>query len=222
MSSPASRGNPAKATDMTETAPADALARPTQRSQAKADRRAALLAAAAGMFAERGFNGVSIEDLGSAAGVSGPAVYRHFASKQAVLAALLVGVSENLLDGGAAVEQQAPDAAGALRGLIAFHVDFALAEADTIRVQDRDLDALTAEDRRAVRTLQRRYIELWMRVLGDLHPSLGADELRVRVQATFGLINSTPHSARAAASHSTDASVRPVLERMAWAALTSR
>ncbi|MGH1526245.1 SACE_7040 family transcriptional regulator [Leifsonia sp. L25] len=207
---------------MTETVPADPLARPTQRSQAKADRRAALLAAAAGKFAERGFNGVSIEDLGAAAGVSGPAVYRHFASKQAVLAALLVGVSENLLDGGAAVEREAADPAGALRGLIAFHVDFALTEADTIRVQDRDLDALAPEDRRAVRTLQRRYIELWMRVLGELHPSLAPDELRVRVQATFGLINSTPHSARAGAAHTTDASVRPVLERMAWAALTSR
>ncbi|WP_426624627.1 TetR/AcrR family transcriptional regulator [Leifsonia sp. McL0607] len=207
---------------MTETIPAEPLARPTQRSQAKADRRAALLDAAAGLFAERGFNGVSIEDLGSAAGVSGPAVYRHFASKQAVLAALLVGVSENLLDGGAAVEQQAGDPAGALRGLIAFHVDFALTEADTIRVQDRDLDALASDERRAVRSLQRRYIELWMRVLGDLHPSLGADELRLRVQATFGLINSTPHSARVGTSHATDASVRPVLERMAWAALTSR
>jgi AcrR family transcriptional regulator len=207
---------------MTETVPAEPPVRPTQRSQAKADRRAALLEAAAALFAERGFNGVSIEDLGSAAGVSGPAVYRHFSSKQAVLGALLVGVSESLLDGGAAVEQRAADPAGALRGLIAFHVDFALTEADTIRVQDRDLDALAPEERRAVRTLQRRYIELWMRVLGELHPSLPADELRVRVQATFGLINSTPHSARTGSSHTTDASVRPILERMAWAALTSR
>ena len=81
-----------------------AESRPTQRSQAKADRRAALLEAAAALFAERGFNGVSIEDLGSAAGVSGPAVYRHFSTKQAVLGALLVGVSEHLLDGGTEVD----------------------------------------------------------------------------------------------------------------------
>src|SRR6478609_8201285 len=111
------------------------LERPTQRSQAKADRRAALLDAAATLFAERGFNGVSIEDLGSAAGVSGPAVYRHFASKQAVLAALLVGVSERLLDGGTRVEDAADDPASALRALIVFHVDFAVTEPDTIRVQ---------------------------------------------------------------------------------------
>jgi AcrR family transcriptional regulator len=198
------------------------LERPTQRSRAKADRRAALLDAAAGMFAERGYNGVSIEDLGSAVGVSGPAVYRHFASKQAVLAALLVGVSRGLLDGGTAVEEASADAAGALRALIAFHVDFALDEPDTIRVQDRDLDALSESERREVRRLQRRYVEVWTRVLGELHPSLAPDELRVRVQATFGLINSTPHSARIGSAHVAEAEVRPVLERMAWAALTSR
>jgi AcrR family transcriptional regulator len=196
--------------------------RPTQRSQAKADRRATLLAAAAGLFAQRGFNGVSIEDLGAAAGVSGPAVYRHFPSKQAVLAALLVGVSESLLDGGAAVEAAAAGPAEALHGLIAFHVDFALSEPDTIRVQDRDLDALPDAERRQVRRLQRRYVELWMGVLSSLQPALSPDELRVRVQATFGLINSTPHSARIGSAPVDAASVRPVLEAMAWAALTSR
>lgn len=200
----------------------DAPDRPTQRSRAKADRRAALLDAAAGLFAERGYNGVSIEDLGSAVGVSGPAVYRHFPSKQAVLAALLVGVSQSLLDGGAAVAENSGDAESALRALIAFHVDFALDAPDTIRVQDRDLDALPEAEQRQVRRLQRRYVELWTRVLGELHPALGPDELRVRVQATFGLINSTPHSARVGAAHVAEAQARPVLEQMAWAALTSR
>jgi AcrR family transcriptional regulator len=207
---------------MSETLADDVTARPTQRSQAKADRRAALLAAGAKLFAERGFNGVSIEDLGSAAGVSGPAVYRHFSSKQAVLAALLVGISRHLLDGGTDVAASAPDPASALRALISFHVDFALTEPDTIRVQDRDLDALTADERREVRRLQRRYIDLWMGVLGELQPSLAAVELRMRVQATFGLINSTPHSARVGGESVGADAVRPVLERMAWAGLTAR
>jgi len=206
---------------MSETAADDLSARPTQRSQAKADRRAALLDAAAALFAERGFNGVSIEDLGSAAGVSGPAVYRHFSSKQAVLAALLVGISRHLLTGGTEVATSAADPASALEALIAFHVDFALTEPDTIRVQDRDLDALTTEERREVRRLQRRYIDLWMRVLGELQPSLAEGELRMRVQATFGLINSTPHSARVGGSSVDAAAVRPVLERMALAGLTA-
>ncbi|MGH1551182.1 SACE_7040 family transcriptional regulator [Leifsonia poae] len=206
---------------MTQLDPATPVERPTQRSQAKADRRAALLDAAAGMFADRGFNGVSIEDLGAAAGVSGPAVYRHFASKQAVLEALLVGVSERLLAGGQEVSEDAAEAGAALRALIAFHIDFALGEPDTIRVQDRDLDALPDAPRRQVRRLQRRYVEVWMRVLGELHPGLADDELRVRVQGTFGLLNSTPHTARIGGAPVAPAQVRPVLERMAWAALTS-
>ncbi|MEO7016127.1 MAG: TetR/AcrR family transcriptional regulator [Leifsonia sp.] len=196
-------------------------ARPTQRSQAKADRRAALLGAAAALFAERGFNGVSIEDLGAAAGVSGPAVYRHFPSKQSVLSALLVGVSQHLLAGGTRVATEAADPARALRSLIAFHVDFALGDPDTIRVQDHDLDALAEDQRRAVRRLQRRYIELWMEVLAELHPSLSTVERRMRVQATFGLINSTPHSARVGGTSVDASAARPVLERMAWAGLNA-
>ncbi|MGO4593391.1 TetR/AcrR family transcriptional regulator [Leifsonia sp. 2TAF2] len=206
---------------MTQLDPAAPLERPTQRSQAKADRRAALLEAAAGLFAERGFNGVSIEDLGAAVGVSGPAVYRHFASKQAVLEALLVGVSERLLAGGESVERTAVDADAALQSLIGFHIDFALGEPDTIRVQDRDLDSLTDSARRQVRRLQRRYVEVWMRELGALHPRLADDELRVRVQGTFGLLNSTPYTARVGTHQVASDAVRPVLERMAWAALTA-
>ncbi|WP_239070776.1 TetR/AcrR family transcriptional regulator, partial [Cellulomonas chitinilytica] len=82
--------------------------RPTARLRAKAERRSALLEAAARLFARHGFEGVSIEDLGSSAGVSGPAVYRHFPSKQAVLGALLVEVSDRLLVGGRAVVDTAP------------------------------------------------------------------------------------------------------------------
>ncbi|MBX9245208.1 TetR/AcrR family transcriptional regulator [Actinotalea ferrariae] len=187
----------------------------TQRGRAKADRRASLLAEAARLFAARGFDGVSIEDLGAAAGVSGPAVYRHFPSKQGVLAALLVGVSESLRDGGAAVVADAPDDVAALRGLVRFHVDFALGDPDVIRVQDRDLDALAVDDRRAVRALQRAYVELWVGVLARLAPDADPAELRLRAQATFGLLNSTPHSVRSLPRRR----VAPLLEEMALAAL---
>jgi hypothetical protein len=138
-----------------------------------------------------------------------------------VLSALLVGVSQHLLDGGTRVATEAADPASALRSLIAFHVDFALGEPDTIRVQDHDLDALAEDQRRAVRRLQRRYIELWMEVLAELHPSLSTVERRMRVQATFGLINSTPHSARVGGTSVDASAARPVLEQMAWAGLNA-
>ena len=52
---------------------------------------------AARLFAERGFHGVSVGDIGKAVGVSGPALYKHFDSKDAVLAEMLVAISERLL-----------------------------------------------------------------------------------------------------------------------------
>ncbi|KQR10389.1 TetR/AcrR family transcriptional regulator [Cellulomonas sp. Leaf334] len=188
---------------------------PTARVRAKAARRDALLSEAARLFAGRGFDGVSIEDLGSSVGVSGPAVYRHFPSKQAVLAALLVGVSEGLLAGGRTVVSSSDDDASALVGLVRFHVDFALRDPDVIRVQDRDLAALTPQARESVRDLQRRYVDLWVDVLARLSPTADRAELRLRAQATFGLLNSTPHSARAV----TPARTRTLLEEMALAAL---
>jgi AcrR family transcriptional regulator len=194
----------------------------TQRSQAKETRRKALLAAAAGLFAADGFNRVSLEDLGAAAGVSGPAVYRHFPGKQAVLAELLLSVSRNLLDGGRTVASEAPDAENALRGLVEFHVDFALSNPDVIRVQDRDFSNLSDADQAEVRALQRNYVELLVGVLGELHPDTDPAELRVRAHAAFGLINSTPHSVRHHGRRMAVKSARPVLERMALAALTVR
>lgn len=193
----------------------------TARDRAKAERSDAILQAAARLFAARGYSGVSLEDIGAAVGVSGPAVYRHFAGKQALLGAVLVKVSEDLITGGRRVVESTPTPDERMHGLITFHVDFALGNAEVIQVQDRDVAFLSEADRAAVRRLQRAYIELWMDALAPLQPAgdSGADqeELRLRVQACFGLINSTPHSTRAAARrHSATATV---LVAMADAAL---
>lgn len=191
----------------------------TGRERAKASRQAALLREAARLFAAHGFNGVSLEDLGTAVGVSGPAIYRHFANKQALLGAVLTDVSARLHDGGLAVVHEDAPADELLERLVAFHVDFALDGADVIRVQDRDLQSLSDEDRHAVRRLQREYVELWVSVLQQLHPEAPAVALRVRAHAAFGLINSTPHSVRALQPVPDEGEVRAILTAMALAGL---
>jgi AcrR family transcriptional regulator len=192
----------------------------TQRSQAKEIRRQALLNAAASLFAVDGYNKVSLEDLGAAAGVSGPAVYRHFPGKQAVLADLLLTVSRELLEGGRRVTAETADPFEALRKLVRFQVDFALGKPDVIRVQDRDFSNLTPQHQSEVRTLQRSYVEIWVEALSRLHPGVDAADLRMRAHATFGLINSTPHSVRNHGRRIAPRTARPLLESMALAALT--
>ena len=190
-------------------------ASPTRRALLKAQRRRQLLDAGAKLIADRGFPGVRLDDLGAAAGISGPAVYRHFPNKEALLVELLVGVSTRLLEGGRTVVTQSGSAHEALSALIEFHLDFALGEPELIRIQDRDLENLPASAKRQVRRTQRQYVEVWVEVLRTLHPDLAEPTARVRAHATFGLINSTPHSASAALA----GRARPILREMALAAL---
>src|SRR5258708_11502653 len=71
-------------------------------SPRRRSRRAEILEIAVGLFAARGYHGVSMDDIGAAAGVTGPALYHHFAGKEAMLSAALYPVSEYLLAGGRA------------------------------------------------------------------------------------------------------------------------
>src|ERR1700733_9448601 len=100
--------------------PAPAGRRSAVRASSKL-RREEILAAAAALFARRGFHGVTIDDIGAAVGMSGPGLYRHFSNKEAVLAEMLVGISERLLAEGSRRVVAAPDAAGALDALLDWH-----------------------------------------------------------------------------------------------------
>lgn len=191
----------------------------TSRSRAKSDRRSQIIAAAERLIAERGYLSVRLEDIGAAAGVSGPAIYRHFSNKEGLLVEILVGISTRLLDGGTNVVKNAPDAATALDGLIDFHLDFAFGESDLIRIQDRDLGHLPAPAKRQVRRAQRQYVEIWVDVLRRLDGDLDEDDARLMAHAGFGLLNSTPHAIR---QTTPPRSARAVLRAMTVAALTSR
>ena len=184
------------------------------RTLQKAERTDLLLSEAARLFAGKGFRGVSLEEIASAVGISGPALYRHFSNKQAILAAVLSDVSNRLLEGGRERVEAAASPREALLALIDFHADFALGETDRIRVHNRDLRTLEDDASDVVRRAQRDYVELWVDQLVKLGES---DRIvaRLKAQAAIGLLNSTPHSVR----HGDPEQVKPVLERMTLAAL---
>src|ERR1700741_5361169 len=102
-------------------------------------RREELLDAAALLFAEHGFARVTMDDIGAACGISGPALYHHFESKEAMLGEMLVSISRYLLGGGRAIVDLGGAPADTLGRLIEFHVDFAVTHPELITVQYRDL-----------------------------------------------------------------------------------
>ncbi len=187
----------------------------TWRTSQKANRRAQLLEESAALFAARGFAAVTTTEIGEAVGLTGPALYKHFASKEAILAELLLDTSERLLAGCREIQSTGEnDAAVRLGQLIDFHIGFATAAPDVIRIQDRELAGLPAEANQRVRRLQREYVEEWDAVLAAARDDLSAPERQTRLLGVFGLLNSTPHSAPASGS-----AAAGILSRMARRAL---
>jgi len=177
-------------------------------------RRDQILRTAAALFAERGFHGVSVHDIGAACGITGPALYRHFAGKDAMLADMLVGISEQLLATARRRAAATDDPAGKLRALVRWHIEFALDHPALIVVQEREWTNLQPQARDAVRSIQLAYVDEWVDAVGALRPGLERATARAAAQAVFGLLNSTPHSARIGR-----AAMGSLLERMALGAL---
>jgi AcrR family transcriptional regulator len=155
-------------------------------------RRDELLVIAADLFAARGFHNVTVDDIGEAAGVSGPALYHHFSGKEALLGEMLIAISQQLFDGGALLVAGRP--VDLLERLVLFHCEFAVDNRSLIAVHFRDLIHATVADQRRIRRLQARYASLWVDTF--LARNLGVDPraARAAVHAAFGLMNSTAFS----------------------------
>jgi AcrR family transcriptional regulator len=177
-------------------------------------RRQQILDIAAELFAARGFHGVSVAELGSACGISGPALYKHFESKDAMLAEMLVSISETLLAEGRTRVATAEGPREALEALVEWHIQFAIDHRALIVVQDRDWSSLPDRARERVRALQRAYVDVWATQVRRHDPSMSPEASRTRAHVLFGLLNSTPHSGRLP-----DPQLHDVLRDMAHGAL---
>ena len=168
------------------------MATRTSSEVGRGGRRAELLEIAARLFADGGYAGTSMGDIGAAAGISGPALYWHFSSKEALLSELLADVSEDLLSGARACRAEATDGAQALALLVDAHLAFAVGEVAMITLHERELVHLPPDTQHRIRRAQRLYIEEWVAALRQVHPASSAERCRAVVQGTFGLLNSTP------------------------------
>jgi AcrR family transcriptional regulator len=173
------------------------------------DRRAKIIAAATRLFRDRGFHAVGIDEIGAAAGITGPGVYRHFSGKDELLVAALGESTEELW------ADLAGEAPLALEQHVASHVAYAVAHTDVVQLWYQEGRNLPAPARAAQRRLQRRYIERWVDALLDRCPDLNENEARIRVRAAIGLIHSISHSDQARDPRV----LRPILERMVLAAI---
>lgn len=162
---------------------------PTTSFAAGSSRREELLAAAAGLFRRNGFREVGVDDIGAAVGISGPAVYRHFRNKQAILVAAFRRTSESIAGAAGQALAGAADAAGALDGLIRSYAATALANRDLIVVYEREARSLPEAERHEFGSIQGEYIKQWTRVLAAANPGLAGADARTVTYCVLGLVN---------------------------------
>jgi AcrR family transcriptional regulator len=168
----------------------------TRTNRPRQSRRDELLSVAADLFAERGFAKVTVDDIGSAVGLSGPALYHHFDGKESLLGEMLVRISEMLLAKAVAIVDNV-SLDEALDPIIAMHVDFAVDNRSLITVHFRDLVQARKDDQQRVRDLQNAYVDIWVDIVAaQSNAVLDSREVRAAVHAVLGLINSTPFSDR--------------------------
>lgn len=155
------------------------------------DRRERILAAATDLVARNGYHWVSMADIGDRAGITAPAIYRHFGSKAAVLVALFDRAVDGLLVEARATVEAEADALAALHRLVERQVEFVVVDRMLAAVYYREVHNLPEGDQRRLRRNQRLYLEVWVDSLGRLRPELPVAETRAVVHCAIGAVQST-------------------------------
>lgn len=164
---------------------------PLQRSDnRRSGRKQVILAAAVDLFRSEGFHRVGIDEIGAAAGITGPGVYRHFPNKHGVLVAIFDEVITSLLKAAGELVGAAAGPEDALRALVYHHVDFALDDRALISVYVQEERNLPESERRRLKRAQRDYLALWTAQLTETNATISAALALSVVHAAIGLISS--------------------------------
>lgn len=143
----------------------DVLMAATDAPQFPRRRRDEILAAAIRLFDERGYQSVTLADIGEATGIVATGVYRHFSNKTAILVTALDRGGQRVREDVDRALLLADDPDERLAALIRAHIAVSIDERHLIGILTNEADMLPDEDRRALRRFERDYLDLWVQTL---------------------------------------------------------
>jgi AcrR family transcriptional regulator len=133
---------------------------------ARAERRAELLAAAAEVFASRGYAATTVREVADAAGMLGGSLYYHFDSKESMVDEILSAFLADMWEAYDAVIGSGLDARGTLKALIAESFRTIDKHRPAVVIYQNESKHLATNPRFYYLTdSQRRYREMWLSVL---------------------------------------------------------
>jgi len=154
-------------------------------------RRGLLVAAAARVFAARGYHRTSMRDLARASRMSLAGMYYYVAGKEDLLLEIQKGSFERVRRG---AEEAVAGAATPEERLMAFvrhHVTFFASHMDEMKVLSHEAESLTGAPLEEVRRLKRAYVGLLLDLLAALDAQDGGHRMDRHVAAytLFGMMN---------------------------------
>ncbi|WP_063739621.1 TetR/AcrR family transcriptional regulator [Pseudonocardia halophobica] len=149
------------------------------------DRERRILDAAAELFRERGFHGAGMDELGTRAGLSGPALYRVFGGKSEILAALFNEAMDELVG---ATAPLLADPEADLRRLVHHHVRFTIDHRALVSVYQREDRSLVDPWRKEFDRRRRRYVERWERAVARAAPAAAPTAVAAATQGCLGAV----------------------------------
>jgi AcrR family transcriptional regulator len=153
-------------------------------------RREQIQQIAVALFHERGYHATGMDDIGEAAGITGPAIYRHFKNKEEILTAAITQGTDQILAKVEEIVESSSSPQDTLEMLARNFMRATLNDPALASIIVGELRLLDPTPRGTVERAFRLHLEEWVHALSQLRPELSDGELRVLVTAAFGLFES--------------------------------
>ncbi|GLU47868.1 TetR/AcrR family transcriptional regulator [Nocardiopsis ansamitocini] len=157
--------------------------------QPAGSRLEAVTAEAARLFRERGYHGVSMEDIGAAAGVTAAALYKHTPSKAALLTDMFHSASDRLNTATREALVGVSDPLSALSRLAATRLGLVPHFSDLLAVYVTESENLSDRELGLLRRRQRDYASLWARFIMEMRPQEDTASARVLANCAINTID---------------------------------
>jgi AcrR family transcriptional regulator len=157
------------------------------RKKRRPHRRNEIIVAATELFHEKGYHATGMDEIGAAAGITGPAIYRHFRSKEDILERIILDAASDALERAHQIVRSAASPVDALRGLVTLYVDTILENPSLAFVGVFERRTLAGDIRANLERAERLHFEEWVHALTQARPELTDTEARVMVQGANGL-----------------------------------
>lgn len=156
----------------------------------RTSRGEAIVDAAALLFSTQGYADTGIDEIGSAVGVTGPAVYRHFASKEDLLVAVLQRAVDHAAEIAPRARAEATSPEDQLARLIEYSVSACIGDRVLTALYWQHAPHLPGGPRQTIEVAQRRMIDEFAEVLRAVRPDLNPSEARMAIYGVSSLMRS--------------------------------